>query len=221
MTRHMILPLLFGLIGAAILIGLGSWQVQRLGWKQGVLAEIEARIAAPAVALPATPEPEQDRYLPVRAQGHLSGEALQVLVSRKQIGPGHRLVAVLETGGRRVLVDLGFLPDGAPLPRLEGAVSVEGNLHWPDEIDSYTPAPDPAKGLWFARDVVAMAAALRAEPVLIVARTPVVPGVEPLPVDTSTIPNDHFGYALTWFSLATVWLGMTVLYLWRIRQRTV
>jgi surfeit locus 1 family protein len=40
-------------------------------------------------------------------------------------------------------------------------------------------------------------------------------------VDTSGIPNDHWGYAVQWFSLAAVWLGMTAYLLWRIRQRTV
>ena len=43
MTRYLA-PLLFGLIGAGILVGLGLWQMQRLSWKEGVLAEIEDRI---------------------------------------------------------------------------------------------------------------------------------------------------------------------------------
>lgn len=218
MTARMILPVLFGLIGAAILIGLGTWQVQRLAWKQGVLAEIDARIAADPVPLP-SPGGET-RYMPVRAEGQLTGESLRVLVSRKQVGAGYRRIAVLDVSGRRVLVDLGFVPEGAPVDLPQGRVTVIGNLHQPQEVDSYTPAPDLAQGLWFARDVPAMARALNTEPTLIIARAPVVDGIEPLPVDSSAIPNDHLGYAITWFSLAVVWLGMTVLYLWRIRRRT-
>ena len=65
MSRRMILPLLFGLVGAAILIGLGTWQVQRLHWKEGLIATAEAKIAMPAVALPAQPDPVADRYLSV------------------------------------------------------------------------------------------------------------------------------------------------------------
>ncbi len=45
-----------------------------------------------------------------------------------------------------------------------------GNLHRPDEIDSYTPEPDLAAGIWFARDVAAMAAALETDPVMLVLR---------------------------------------------------
>lgn len=221
-TRRMILPLLFGLIGAAVLIGLGLWQLDRLAWKEAQLADIAARIVADPVALPATPDPVQDRYLPVSASGSFTGETLSVLVSRKQIGAGVRVIEVFETEGRRVLVDRGFVAE-ADRGRDLGAAAPEvvGNLHWPDEVDGFTPPPDPATGLWFARDVPGMAAALNSEPLLIVARAPTAPGIEPMPVDTSGIPNNHLGYAVQWFGLATVWLGMTAYLLWRIRRRTV
>ena len=223
MTRRMIIPLLIGLLGGAILISLGLWQVQRLAWKQSVLAEIDARIADAPVALPATPDPEADRYLPVTATGRFTGEHLDVLVSRKQIGPGVRVVEVFETtDARRILVDRGFVrQDARNSPRLSGPATVEGNLHWPDEVDSYTPPPDATTGLWFARDVTAMAQELNTEPTFIVARRPTGGEIEPMPVDSSGIPNDHMNYAITWFSLAAVWLGMTAYLLWRIRQRTV
>jgi surfeit locus 1 family protein len=223
MIRRMIVPLLIGLLGGAILISLGVWQLQRLAWKEAVLAEIEARIADAPVALPTKPDPAVDRFLPVIATGRFTGEHLDVLVSRKQIGPGVRVVEVFETAdGRRVLVDRGFVPqDARGAARESGAATVEGNLHWPDEIDSFTPAPDDATGLWFARDVVAMADVLDAEATFIVARRPTGAAIEPMPVDSSGIPNDHMNYAITWFSLAAVWLGMTAYLLWRIRQRTV
>ncbi|MFN4156006.1 MAG: SURF1 family protein [Paracoccaceae bacterium] len=222
MTRRMIIPLLFGLIGAAVLAGLGLWQLDRLAWKEAALADIAARIVADPVALPANPDPEANRYLPVTATGRFTGESLDVLVSRKEIGAGVRVIGVFETEGRRVLVDRGFVADGARVsPRGPDAEVVTGNLHWPDEVDSFTPKPDPKTGLWFARDVPAMAAQLATEPLLIVARAPTAPGIEPMPVDTSNIPNNHLGYAVQWFGLAAVWLGMTAYLLWRIRRRTV
>ena len=217
MLRRLIFPLLLGLVGCAILIGLGSWQLQRLAWKQGILAEISARIADDPGPLPApggaTP------YQPVAVTGDLGGPALRVLVSRKQIGAGHRIIASLTTpDGRRLLADLGFVRDGQPVPAPEGRVAITGNLHTPAEVDSYTPAPDLARNLWFARDVPAMAAALGTEPLLVVARAPVLPGIEPMPVDTAGIPNDHLNYAITWFLLAAVWAGMTGLLVWRIAR---
>lgn len=210
-------PFLFGLIGFAILIGLGIWQVQRLQWKEGVIAAIDARIADVPETLPDAPT-EADRYMPVRVAGRFTGERLLVLVSHKDMGPGFRVISAYETDGRRIMVDRGFIYEAwknDPLATTDAEVN--GNLHWPEEVDGYTPAPDG--DLWFARDVPAMAKALGADPVLVVARTPTGDGVIPMPVDTAAIPNDHLGYAVTWFSLAAVWVGMTLLWLWRIRSR--
>jgi surfeit locus 1 family protein len=223
MFRRMIAPLIFGLVGAGILIGLGVWQLQRLTWKEAILADITARIAAAPVALPIEIDPVTDRYLPVTVNGAFTGEHVDVLVSRKEIGPGVRVIEVFVTdAGRRILVDRGFLREEARgVPRNAGAETVVGNLHWPQETDSYTPAPDAKTGLWFARDVTAMSQALNTESTFIVAREPTGDAIEPMPVDTSGIPNDHLNYAITWFSLALVWLGMTAYLLWRIRRRTV
>ena len=223
MTRRMILPLLFGLIGTAILMSLGFWQVQRMQWKEGILADITARISAAPVALPATPDPKGDRYLPVTVNGRFTGQTLRVLVSRKEIGAGVRIIEAFQTDdGRRVLVDRGFLPAADKNRALSVSnATVTGNLHWPQETDSFTPPPDLKTGLWYARDVAAMSRALDTEPTFLVAREPTGDGIEAMPVDTSGIPNDHWGYAVQWFSMAAVWLGMTVYLLWRIRQRTV
>lgn len=219
--RRIGVPLLFGVFGVAILLSLGIWQMQRLAWKQAVIAEIDARIGAAPVGLPAAPDAEADRYLPVRVSGRLTGEELDVLVSRKQIGPGYRVISAMVTDdGRRVLVDRGFLPEDARgLPRVVGDIEVTGNLLWPEEVDGFTPAPDAKRKIWFARDLPAMAAALKTEPLLIVARSDTKDGIEAMPVDSSAIPNDHLNYAITWFLLALVWSGMTVLLVWRMTRK--
>ncbi|MFZ9948374.1 MAG: SURF1 family protein [Gemmobacter sp.] len=217
--------IVIGVAGCAVLVALGIWQVQRLEWKGRILSDIAARIEAAPAPLPARPDAEADRYLPVAVEGAFDGAALAILISVKGEGPGFRLVAAFETAqGRRVLVDRGFIPEAlrAATPPATGPARIEGNLHWPDEVDSYTPPPDAARGIWFARDLPAMAEALGTEPVLIVARRaePADAAVRPLPLDTATIPNNHLQYAITWFSLAAVWAGMTALFVWRIRRRT-
>ncbi len=207
-----------------MLVSLGLWQVQRLAWKEGVLAEIEARIAADPVPLPASPDPEADRYLPVRATGLIGDQDLRVLISAKGVGPAYRIIAPLTLDdGRRVLVDRGYVPDAAKdAPRPGGEATITGNLHWPDEIDGFTPDNDIFGNVWFARDVPAMAEALGTEPVLIIVRqtSETAPRVTPLPVDTSGIPNDHLQYAVTWFGLAAVWVLMTGLWVRRIMRGT-
>jgi surfeit locus 1 family protein len=224
MFRRMILPLIFGIGGFAVLVGLGLWQLDRLAWKEAILAEIEGRITADPVTLPVAPDPEADRYLPVAVPGDFTGTSVHVLVSTRDDGAGYRIVsAFLTDDGRAIMVDEGFVPDdGAIRPGAATGVTVTGNLHWPDEVDRWTPEPDMSEGLFFARDVPAMAAALGTEPVLIVARTVegVDPRARPMPVGVEGIPNNHFGYAVQWFGLAAVWAGMTVFLLWRIRRRT-
>jgi len=212
-VRRLWFPLLLGVVGVAILCGLGSWQVSRLGQKQALIAAIEARIGAEPVELPAVPGEEADQYLPVRVTGALGGEEAPVLTSLPDLGPGFRVVSALTTGNRRILVDLGFVPEEAKaLPRVAERVTIVGNLLWPRETDSWTPAPDQGQNIWFARDLSAMAERLRTEPVLVVARS--IEGADlgtiPLPVDTAGIPNDHLNYAITWFGLALVWAVMSV-----------
>lgn len=219
MNRALFL-IVVGLGGAAILVALGLWQVQRLSWKEGVITDINTRIMAAPVVLPDAPDAETDAYLPVSVTGRLQGATLRILVSQKDIGAGYRLITALDTGARRVLVDRGFIAvDAAETAVPEQNVTVTGNLQWPQETDSFTPEPDLERNIWFARDVPAMAAALNTDPVLVVARdmTGDVPGITPLPVDTARIPNDHLQYAITWFSLAVIWLAMSILFLRRRR----
>ena len=219
--RRILFLLIFGLAGLGVLLSLGIWQVQRLAWKQDVLAEIEDRISAAPVSLPLQVSADQDKYLPVTVSGVMEPAEVHVLVSLKQVGAGYRIIQPFNTGGRTILIDRGFIPTTAKLAgRRNGQMEITGNLHWPDEIDSYTPEPDIDANIWFARDVPDLAAALGAEPVLLIARSQTDPNVTPLPVDTAGIPNDHLQYAITWFGLALVWAAMTGYFLWRSRANS-
>ncbi|MBL3701895.1 SURF1 family protein [Sulfitobacter sp. BDSS02] len=213
--------LTFGLVGTAILVWLGVWQLQRLEWKQGILAEIDARIDEQPVALPADPDPETDTYLAVTATGTILPGELHVLVSQKNIGAGYRVIAPFVTDSdRRIMIDRGFARQTAKdAPRALGPFEIIGNLHWPQERDRFTPDPEIEDNIWFARDVPAMARALDTEPVLLVARTQTDPGLDPMPIGTANIPNDHLQYAITWFSLALIWVAMTVFFIRRPRAR--
>jgi surfeit locus 1 family protein len=223
MLRNTIFALILGLSGAGVLVSLGVWQMQRLAWKEAIIGKAEGMIAAAPIPLPADPDPATDRYRAVRVTGAFIGGEAHVLTSTREDGPGFLVVAAyLTTDGRRILIDRGYVPETAKTtPRPGRAVAVEGNLNWPDDVTSSTPPYDADRAIWYGRDVTGIAGLLETEPVLIIARSDTGDGVTAQPVTTAGFRNDHWQYAVTWFSLAAVWLGMTVLLLWRIRTRTV
>lgn len=207
--RRLIFPLVLGLGGCAILVSLGIWQLDRLGWKTGVIARIEARIDDDPVAIPEALDPEADKYMPVTVTGRLTGEEAHVLTSLD--GPGYRVIGVIDAGGRRIMADLGYIPlEAKDAERQAAEVTVTGHLHWPQETDAWTPEPD-AGNIWFARQVPDMAGVLGTEETLIIAETVSEPGlgVTPVPIDTGDIPNNHLGYTIQWFGLALVWAIMS------------
>lgn len=220
--KRAIFIILVGLLGTVVLLSLGKWQLDRLAWKQGILTQIDDRMQATPVPLPSAIEADADKYLPVYAQGVIWEPYLRVLTSRKNIGAGYRIISVFETNGRRILLDRGFIrQEDAVAPADMGQVKVVGNLHWPDETDSFTPKADMDNNIWFARDVALMSQALQTEPVMIIASS-IAPNddkITQLPIDTSTISNDHLNYAMTWFSLAAIWAGMSTFFVWRTRTR--
>jgi surfeit locus 1 family protein len=221
--RRYVFPVLMGVVGVAVLLSLGFWQLDRMEDKRAYLDEMEARIANAPVPLPAVPEAGRDKFQAVYAEGRFTGEYLEVLAGQKGASPGVMVIeAFALPDGRRIMVQRGFVEEEArAVPRAPHEGRVEGNLHWPDDTSSSTPPPDEKTGLWFARDVPAMAAKLGTEPTLIVASAPTGDGIAPMPVDTSGIQNNHWGYAIQWFLLAATWAGMTLFLLWRIRTRKV
>lgn len=219
MSRHMIVPLLFGILGAVVFTSLGIWQLQRLDWKQGVLAEIDRRLAADPVALPADPDPVDDKYLQVTVSGELGEAAIYVLTT--QAGAGHRVIVPLTlTDGRQIMVELGFVPSAGQMPvPPTGTLNATGYLMWPDEVDGYTPDPDLTTNEWYARDVIRMAQALEATPIfVVVTEGDNLGAIAPSKVSIH-ISNRHLEYVFTWFGFAIIWIGMTGLYLWRIKRR--
>jgi surfeit locus 1 family protein len=213
--------LIFGLLGAAVLISLGVWQVERLDWKERELAKISSTVHGTPIELLEASGLDVGKYDPVKIAGVTSEQEIHVLVSRKHIGAGYRIItAFMLASGDKILLDRGFVPSdqkGTDRPAID--LKISGNLHLPDDRNSSTPVNDVAGNIWFARDISEMAAELETLPVLVVARDGTGQGVDPLPLGVVGISNDHLQYALTWFSLALVWLGMTVFLLWRITQR--
>src|SRR5690606_34194682 len=140
--------LLFGIVGTAILLSLGFWQVQRLTWKQGVIAHIDSRLSEDAGGIPAAPTEAEHEYPAVRLEGRIEPGELHVLGSHG--GIAFRVIAPLVLADdRRVMIDRGYVSeatkdDARPIGPVEG----EGNLLWPDETDRFTPDPNLDRNIW-------------------------------------------------------------------------
>lgn len=213
MLRKILFPLILGVAGCGVLVSLGLWQVERLAWKEGILADINSRLSAAPVPLSLDVTEAADEYTRVTLTGTPTGEELHVLVSGTEAGTGYRVISKVDTPLGPILVDQGLLAlDAKQAAPLSAPMEITGTLLWPDDQNSNTPAPDLAANIWFARNIDTMSASLETLPLMVVTTTtaPADPRLTPLPVNTATIKNDHFEYAVTWFLLALVWAIMTL-----------
>lgn len=223
-------------IAFAILVALGVWQLQRLKWKEGLLAHVAALQSAPARPL----EPVLD----ARAGGRdvdftrvrvtcpgLGAAPFLELYGLKDGQAGSRLISACEVSSRRyrtILVDRGFVADViSARPAVDPAdrtpMEITGVLRTPDAATFMTPKNRADAGRWFSRDIPAMARALGAPqpaPIFLFAETSANPGwraLQPAPLP-GEIPNRHLEYALTWFGLAAALAGVYAAVLLRRRK---
>ena len=222
------------LAGLAILCSLGVWQVQRLHWKEGLLARIAALQAAPArpidPVLARLARGEDVGFTRVTAEcpGLARAPFLEFQTLRDGQAGSRLISACPVTGGGygAVLVDRGFVGDDiSARPPADGAdrtpLAVTGVLRAPDPKNAFTPPNEPAANRWYSRDVPAMARALGARapaPLVLMAETSTNPdwkALVPAPLPPE-IPNRHMEYALTWFGLAGALLAVYAAMLWRM-----
>lgn len=233
----LILPGVLAALAFAILVGLGTWQLHRLEWKEGLIARVEARVdeapvPAPGPATWADFDLSDWQYRPVRLEGRFGEGELHAWIALTRPrgplgGPGYFVIAPFRTGeGWYVLVNRGFVPEAAKDPAdrpgsapPEGPVEVVGLVRESETPSFVTPEPDVAANVWFAREAAAMSEALGLPPGetapyfvdAAAARTP--PGGLPQAGETRlSFPNNHLQYALTWYGLAATCLVVFVLF---------
>jgi len=233
--------LLPALLAFSFLIGLGVWQVERKAWKEGLIASLTERLAAPSEALPPPKtwpqlDAADDEYRRVKftAEFDLGREALvfaSATAFRPDVsGPGYWVFAPARLAdGSVVMVNRGFVPDGRQDPksrpgdRFSGPVDILGAMRWPDTRHWFTPNDDPAHNLWFARDPLSIAAAKNVGPVApfyVEQEAPVPPGGLPQPGKLIvSLPDNHLQYAITWFGLAAVLAGVFVSFAFSSERR--
>jgi surfeit locus 1 family protein len=220
----------------AVLLALGFWQVKRLHWKEGLIANIEARTKAKpigldeAIALARKGDPS---YYHVSVPGRFHHDKERYLYALSEGRPGWHVITPLETAnGNFVLIDRGFVPDelkdpaSRPAGEVENVVTVTGLVRKPESQGVFTPDNEPKANRWFWRDLQGMARSMfpagiiEVAPFFIEADKTEVPGGWPEGGQTRlTLPNDHLQYAITWFLLAAALLVIYGVYVHGLYRR--
>lgn len=215
-------PTLTALLGLAVLVGLGHWQIERKRWKEDLIATIAARVHQDPAPLPATAGAGAKRdldYLHVSIIGRFHHDKERYLYAPTAGNPGWHVYTPLELPWQRVVwVNRGWVPDARKAPetrpqgQIQGEVEVRGLVRGEARPDLFTAHNDRVHNVWYWPDVPAMTASafaggrLAADPLPIVIEAdaqPEPPGGLPRGgVTRLELPNRHLEYALTWYGLA-------------------
>ncbi|MEI9981993.1 MAG: SURF1 family protein [Aliidongia sp.] len=208
------------LIGIAILIALGVWQLERRSWKLDLIDRVGQRVHAPPVAAPGpTDWPDigaaRDEYRHVSVSGHFTDAPATLVQAVTELGGGYWVLTPFRTAdGFTILVNRGFVPpDRRDVPASD-ETAVTGLLRLTEPKGGFLRANDPGQDRWYSRDVAAIAAARGLNdvaPYFIDEDAGADPASFPRGgLTVIDFPNNHLVYALTWFVLALMLAVMTI-----------
>ncbi|NTF40412.1 SURF1 family protein [Rhizobium rhizogenes] len=225
------------LLLTALLIGLGTWQVQRLHWKLDLIAKVDSRVHAPAVAAPGPAQwadinAENSEYKHVQAKGTFLNDKETQVYASTELGPGYWVLTPLkQADGTIVLVNRGFVPTEKRQPttrpdgQIGGETTVTGLLRINEPKGTLMRSNVPAEERWYSRDVTAIAdvrSLQKVAPYFIDADDTKNPGGLPVGGLTQIVfHNSHLVYAITWYGLAAMTLGLAVFLVYFERRRAV
>ncbi len=207
----------FFFIGAMVTtIGLGTWQVERLAWKEGLIARIEAaKHEAPLTTMPETEaELQAKNFYPVAISGHwVKGQEFDITPRFFNSTLGYFIITPLMLDdGRTLLVNRGWVPtkqkDPATRPGtgVQGRATVHGMIRYGNERSWFTPKNSPERNVWFGRDIDAMAEFGKLpNPVPAMVDVVGTQDINQLPVPSDgaiRLRNDHLSYIITWYGIA-------------------
>ena len=229
--------ILFMLVLTGLFAWLGVWQVHRLAEKEALIAEVDSQLTQPPYDLPpadqwAAIDLATYAYHPLTLTGtYRNADAVLVFTTlpepRGQFGgPGYRVMMPFEpAAGGTVFVNRGFIPRASATSVLSaagpaGEQTLTGIALEPEASGAFTPGPDKANRIEWVRDPVRLAAMAEIDG-LVFGLTVDAPAGEAgaLPQGGETViefPNNHLGYAMTWFGFAL--LTPALLAFWVFRQ---
>ena len=225
--RPLLWPTVFSLPVLVVLLGLGSWQVERLFWKLELIAQRQAAVTAAPVSVPRSLEEARGtEFRHVIDEGTFLHDKEIFLGATSETGQmGYQVLTPLqEPGGRIIFVNRGFIPSELKDPasrssgQIQGKIRIHGLLRLPPAGKPvwFLPENRPDLNYWLWIDLPAMAAADRLDEVapfyFDADATPNAGGWPKGGVTRLELRNDHLQYAITWFSLAVALIVIYFVY---------
>ena len=209
-------------IALVILIALGSWQMYRMQWKAGLIAEFETRAHAAPQDVMAIDVESPVRYQRVQVAGTWLHQHEVQLIGRTFEGTAgyHVITPLMLNDGRMVMINRGWvsqdyrMPDSRPFTQTSDPVTFEGIIRLPAQKGYFVPENNLEKDDWFTLSIGDIARYRSLDDTLITSFTVDAlrgDGAHKLPIGAAVdiaLPNNHLQYALTWYGLALGLIGV-------------
>jgi len=210
--KHKFLFSVFIIFFILVFIGLGTWQIVRLNWKNNLILEIENSLKNPPVELA---QSNKENFLKIKTSGSINFDKQIYLYNLNDSGtPGFEVINPITIGNENYLINRGWIPfekKGAQEINVFDQKNIIGTLKLQGRKNIFKPDNDLDKNYWFSlnrEDILKFTGKNFSQYIIYLDGNYKFPRPKKI---TANISNNHQKYAITWFSLA---LSILLLYLY-------
>ena len=210
--KHKFLFSVFIIFFILVFIGLGTWQIVRLNWKNNLILEIENSLKNPPVELA---QSNKENFLKIKTSGVINFDKQIYLYNLNNSGtPGFEVINPITIGDENYLINRGWIPfekKGAQEINVFDQKNIIGTLKLQGRKNIFKPDNDLDENYWFSlnrEDILKFTGKNFSKYIIYLDGNYQLPRPKKI---TANISNNHQKYAITWFSLA---LSILLLYLY-------
>ena len=210
--KHKFLFSVFIIFFIFVFIGLGTWQIIRLNWKNNLILEIENSLKNPPVELT---QSNKENFLKIKTSGSIDFDKQIYLYNLNESGtPGFEVINPITIGDENFLINRGWIPfekKGTQEINVFDQKNIIGTLKLQGRKNIFKPDNDLDENYWFSlnrEDILKFTGKNFSKYIIYLDGNYELPRPKKI---TANISNNHQKYAITWFSLA---LSILLLYLY-------
>jgi len=210
--KHKFLFSVFIIFFILVFIGLGTWQIIRLNWKNNLILEIENSLKNPPVELA---QSNKENFLKIKTSGTIDFDKQIYLYNLNESGtPGFEVINPIVIDDENYLINRGWIPfekKGTQEINVFDQKNIIGTLKLQGKKNIFKPDNDLEENYWFSlnrEDILEFTGKNFSKYIIYLDGNYQFPKPKKI---TANISNNHQKYAITWFSLA---LSILLLYLY-------